>query len=82
MKIAEALTTRERPVIATVREWLDKQPDDEVFTPHTVAAEAKVCRQSLGNIRAELADYTLLHGEKRYWGNPRAIEALKRAVQS
>jgi hypothetical protein len=72
----------EAPIIGSIRQYLDKAPADELFTVGELArkigsGENYVSDQST---KPQLAAYTMKTGKMRYWGNPKAIEALRQQV--
>lgn len=72
------------PATDALRAWLDKAPQDEVFTGDVLSEKVKICRtSSLGRAKDLLGDkYTLVIRGTRYWGHPKAIQALRKQVSA
>jgi hypothetical protein len=67
------------PSISYILRFLDKQPADELFTSDELSKRAGVSTntiKSIGN-RDEFGAYSLRCGRLRYWGQPKAILALR-----
>jgi hypothetical protein len=72
------------PSVSAIVRFLDKQPADELFTSDELSKRAGVSTNTIkssGN-KDELASYSLRCGRSRYWGQPKAIQALKAQLEA
>ena len=81
MKISQVVL----PAAEQIMRFLNSQPNDEVFS--TVEVEAKVnlsTSSNGGRLRRQLAQYWLkpVKNQSALWGNPRAIVALKKHLET
>ena len=67
--------------VLKIKAFLDKQRPDEIYTPdeleRRINARVRDYRMS-----PELEGYSSKIGQKAYWGNPRAIAALREQVNA
>lgn len=68
----------------TIEKFLDKQPADEVHTGHGLAALMGVSRDMVGRRMGALAPayYHQKSSNLCYFGNPKAIAALKKVSRA
>lgn len=69
-------------IVSRIAEFLDKSPHDELFTTEELAKRVAIGSQrpTQNAKNPALAAYSLLTGRNRYWGNPKAIAALREQV--
>ncbi len=65
------------PRIAGFKAFLDGAPIDDVFTQEWLVKNGKLSGSYFGQAKDTLPDHTFLVGRLRYWGNPKAIKALR-----
>lgn len=65
------------PAADKLKAYLDKAPADEVFTQEKVAKDAGIYVGALPVAKDKLDGYSHMIGRYRYWGNPKAIKALR-----
>ena len=75
------------PLTIKVKAFLDKSPDDEIFTIQEMALRARVVDPT--SVRCAnfynsptLKDYNVKANTNRYWGNPKAIAELMRQIEN
>lgn len=61
-----------------IRRFLDKSPHDELFT--SAELQSRTGSVHVKDRASKLPPYTFKVGVIRYWGNPKAIAALKAQV--
>lgn len=71
---------RETPALSMVRQFLERAPEDEVFTSANILAKLNISQFTLTRSMPQLAGFSLLHGRNRYWGSLKAIAALRDVV--
>jgi hypothetical protein len=72
------------PSVSAILRFLDKQPADELFTSDELSKRCSISVSVIKSIggKDELAAYSLRSGKFRYWGNPKAILALKAQLEA
>ncbi|HEV2378733.1 MAG TPA: hypothetical protein VG206_02940 [Terriglobia bacterium] len=68
-----------------IMEWLDRQPDDELFHSWQFASEVGVMTETvrcLGNGPALSAYRHRLPGHAAMWGNPAAVAEYRRQLEN
>jgi hypothetical protein len=72
------------PSVAAIMNFLNKQAPDELFTSDVLAKGANVSQNTIKSMghAEELNGYSIRSGKLRYWGNPKAIAALKEQLEA
>jgi hypothetical protein len=72
------------PAIKALVTHLDKAPADEVFTPAGLAQRSGMHIRTINGYSTNplLASYTTKNGALRYFGNPKAIVALREQIEA
>ena len=72
------------PCVGKITETLDECPVDEVLDVHDLAKKSGISTHTIKDLgpRADLAEYSLKIGCKRYWGNPKAVSALRNQLEA
>ena len=68
------------PALDRLLAFLNSAPSDEVFTEQILAEKVKVSARHIAARNERFSAFTLLVNGKRYWGNPKAIKALREQV--
>ena len=68
------------PVLKLIA-FLDKQPTDEIYTTDEIVKRVTVSARDY-RTSPELEKYVYKIGQQNYWGNPRAIAALREQVNA
>lgn len=70
-------------VVGKILAWLDRQPEHEIFGTDELVTKIGVARCSVQRLpkQPEAAAYSYCHEQQvRYYGNPKAIVALKKLL--
>lgn len=86
IKVNEALHEHLLAKESKIQRFLDKKPKDEVFTSEEIVKATKLYANAIKaaakspRLERYTAEVTRIatHTPKRFWGNPEAIEALKK----
>lgn len=72
------------PTQTKVQQFLDKSPADELYSSSGLAKVMSLGIRSVGYLGNEdaLKPYTHKQGAVRFWGNPKAIIALRQQIEA
>lgn len=82
ISLDDALKPVPSPITLAVKKFLDSRPADKLYTTIEVGKAVNCGVDSLTRACKELPEYCVVRAARhgRFWGNPRAIAALKKRL--
>ena len=82
IRIADVLKPKLTPVVLALKKFLDSAPVDSVYATHELVVTVGIGSNSVLKAARmpEFSAYRYRFGKVAYWGNPRAIAALRKAM--